>query len=68
MTEPGKKYRWGEFQPENEPKRYCIHNVPYSHTIITQIMAKMLRSHMTMKSKRETKDVTSNLKNKLVLD
>ena len=68
MTEPGKNYRWGEFQPENELKRYCIHNVPYSHTIITQIMAKMLRSHMTMKSKRETKDVTSNLKTKLVLD
>jgi len=40
MTEPGKNYRWGEFQPENEPKRYRIHNVLYSHTIITQIMAK----------------------------
>ena len=40
MTEPGKKYRWGEFQRGDEPKRHRIHNVLYSHTIITQIMAK----------------------------
>jgi hypothetical protein len=66
MTEPGKNYRWSEFQRENKPKRHRIHNAPHSHTIITQIMAKMLQSHMTTKSRRETQDATSYLKNKLV--
>jgi hypothetical protein len=56
------------FNEKMKQKKYYIHDVPHSHTIITQIILKMLRSHMTTKSRRETKDVTSNLKNKLVLD
>jgi hypothetical protein len=69
VTEPGKNYRWGEFQRGNEPKRCHIHNALHSHTTITQIMAKTLQSHIMAKSRRETQDVTLNLKIKLaVLD